>query len=180
MTRPLAAFLAGLVPALAFGWLGFPRLLHVAAEQPLQFSHQVHTSEATGLGCDDCHGFRSDGELAGIPSAASCAGCHAEPIGDSTEERRLVEEFVAPCREIPWLAYSRQPDHVYFPHFAHVTSAGLACEDCHGPHGASASLAAVEIDRITGYARGQIRMGECEECHRESGRGTLACIGCHR
>jgi hypothetical protein len=181
MTRRSAvAALLGLASALALGWGGFPRLLYVAADQPLPFSHQVHTSEAAGLGCSDCHSFRADGSFAGIPPLATCAGCHAEPIGTSAGERRLVDEFVARGREIPWRVYSRQPANVHFPHAPHVTRAGIACERCHGGHGASATLAAFEENRISGYARGVTSMAECEGCHRERGRGARSCLGCHR
>jgi len=178
--RSWLVFLAALVPALAFGWLGFPRLLYVAADQPLQFSHRTHASEAIGLTCEDCHAFRADAEFAGIPTLAKCADCHSEPIGDSAEEKRLVDEFVKPGREIPWHVYARQPDNVRFPHAAHVKRAGIACDGCHGAHGVSATLVAFESDRVSGYARGLATMDECEACHRERGRGTLACIGCHR
>lgn len=178
--RAQVAFLAGLAAALAFGWLGFPRLRYVTADQPLPFSHRVHTSEATGLACQDCHAVRANGEFGGIPPLATCAGCHADPIGTSAGEKRLVEDFVRPGREIPWHVYARQPDNVRFPHAPHVTRAQIPCEGCHGAHGTGEALVAFETDRISGYARGLATMDECERCHRERGRGPLACIGCHR
>lgn len=178
--RSQVAFAAGFAGALALGWLGFPSLRYVAADQPLRFSHRVHTSEATGFGCTDCHAIRADGEFAGIPPLSTCAACHAEAVGSSPEEKRLVEEFVKPGREIPWRVYSRQPDNVRFPHAPHVQGARLACERCHGAHGTSDTLAAFEADPISGYARGLVTMDECEDCHRERGRGAQACIGCHR
>ncbi|HEY6555302.1 MAG TPA: menaquinone reductase multiheme cytochrome c subunit QrcA [Vicinamibacteria bacterium] len=178
--RSPIAFLVGLTGALAFGWLGLPHLRFVAADQPLQFSHRVHTSEATGLACADCHSFRANGEFAGIPPLATCSGCHADPIGTSPDEKRLVEEFVKTGREIPWHVYSRQPDNVRFPHAPHVTEARIPCESCHGAHGTSESLFRFETNRVSGYARGLATMGACEGCHRERGRGATACIGCHR
>jgi hypothetical protein len=179
MTRGRAVFLAGAVAALAFGWLGFPRVRYVAAEQPLQFSHAVHASDA-GLACADCHSVRDDGGFTGIPGVARCAECHAEPMGESAEEKRLVEEYVKPEREIPWRVYARQPDNVHFPHAPHVKGAGIPCETCHGAHGASASLAAFESERVSGYSRGVLTMQACEDCHHSRGQGAVACIGCHK
>jgi hypothetical protein len=178
--RAQAAFLAGFAAALAFGWLAFPRLRYVNTDQPLDFSHAVHTSEATGLGCADCHSVAEDGRFTGIPRLETCANCHSEPIGAAPGEKRLVDEFVDRGREIPWLVYSRQPDNVRFPHAPHVGRAEIACERCHGAHGTSESLARVETNRISGYSRGALTMDECESCHRERGRGALACLGCHR
>jgi hypothetical protein len=178
--RPSAAFATGLAAALAVGWLAFPRWRYVSADQPLSFDHRVHTSDTTGFGCVDCHPIRPDGEFAGIPTVATCAACHAEAIGTTAAEQRLVEEFVKPGREIPWQVYARQPDNVRFPHAPHVQRAKLACDRCHGPHGASETLVAFQADRVSGYARGLLGMDECESCHREAGRGPLACIGCHR
>jgi hypothetical protein len=178
--RSLAAFAIGLAAALAAGWLAFPRWLYVSADQPLSFNHRLHTSDATGFACADCHAVRADGEFAGIPPVESCAACHAEPVGATAAEKRLVEEFVKPGREIPWRVYARQPDNVRFPHAPHVRRAKLSCESCHGAHGTSETLVAFQADRVSGYARGLITMDRCESCHRETGRGPLACIGCHR
>ncbi len=118
--RGLLFFTAGLALALALGWLGFPHLLYARAEQPLRFSHKTHVSDKTGFACADCHPLGEDGRFAGIPRIDNCAGCHAEPQGDSAEEKRLVEEYVKPGREIPWRVYSRQPENVRFPHAIHV------------------------------------------------------------
>ena len=178
--RGLVFFSAGLACALALGWLAFPRLLYARAEQPLRFSHRTHVSDKTGFGCADCHPLGEDGRFAGIPRLDNCAGCHAEPQGDSAEEKRLVEEYVKPGREIPWRVYARQPENVRFPHAVHVKRAGLACERCHGPHGASDALPAQETNRITGYSRGLARMSECESCHAQDHRERTACLACHK
>jgi len=74
--RGLLFFSAGLVLALALGWVGFPCLLYARAEQPLRFSHKTHVSDKTGFGCADCHGLGEDGRFAGIPGIDNCAGCH--------------------------------------------------------------------------------------------------------
>ena len=178
--RPLLFFSAGLALALVLGWVGFPHLLYARAEQPLRFSHRVHASDKTGFSCPDCHPIGEDGRFAGIPRVESCAGCHAEPQGASADEKRLVEEYVKPGREVPWLVYSRQPENVRFPHAVHVNKAGIGCERCHGPHGASEALPAHQTNRITGYSRDLWKMSDCERCHAESGHERTACLACHK
>jgi hypothetical protein len=193
--RSLVTLLLGFVPAVAFGWVVFPGLLFVEAAQPLQFSHQTHTAEAVGLACDDCHGFRADGSFVGIPPLARCAECHAEPIGESADEKRLVAEYVGPNREIPWLVYARQPYNVMFPHAPHVRRAALACSDCHGAHGSTAKLRPHQTGRISGYSRDvsgpaprdpeggappRMRMADCESCHARRQAGATTCLECHR
>ena len=118
--RALLFFSLGLGPALVVGWVAFPRLLFARAEQPLRFSHATHASDKTGLGCADCHPIGEDGRFAGIPKVDNCAMCHSEPQGATDAEKRLVEEYVKPGREVPWLVYSRQPENVRFPHAVHV------------------------------------------------------------
>jgi hypothetical protein len=178
--RALLFFSLGLGLALVVGWAGFPRLLYARAEQPLRFSHATHASDKTGLGCADCHPIGEDGRFAGIPTIESCAGCHAEPQGATDAEKRLVEDYVKPGREIPWLVYSRQPENVRFPHAVHVKSAGIACERCHGRHGASEALPPHETNRITGYSRDLRKMSDCESCHAENGHPRTACLACHK
>lgn len=178
--RAVVLFSAGLAAALALGWVGFPRLLYARAGQPLRFSHKTHASDKTGFGCADCHPVGEDGRFAGIPRLDNCAGCHAEPQGETAEEKRLVEDYVTPGREIPWLVYSRQPENVRFPHAIHVKRGQIACERCHGTHGASDALPLHETNRITGYSRGLTKMSDCESCHAEHRHERTACLACHK
>jgi hypothetical protein len=178
--RALLFFSASLVFVLALGWAGFPRLLYARAEQPLRFSHKTHASEKAGLACADCHPLAEDGRFAGIPRIDNCAACHTEPQGETTDEKRLVEEYVTPAREIPWLVYSRQPENVRFPHAIHVKRAKIACERCHGAHAESDALPMHETNRITGYSRGLTKMSDCESCHAEHDHERTACLACHK
>jgi hypothetical protein len=193
-SRGRGAFLLGLGTALAAGWGLFPRVLYERIEQPLQFSHSVHAGEDVGLACDDCHYFEDDGQFTGIPSVSMCADCHEEPLGESEAERRLVEEYVTPGKEIPWLVYSRQPDNTRFPHAEHVVLAELECATCHGDHGATDSLRPYERNRVSGYSRDiwgrsmtrlrnaeweGMKMGDCSGCHRKN-EVVESCLDCHR
>jgi hypothetical protein len=187
-------FLPGVVLALVAGWGAFPLALYRCETQPLQFNHRAHTGESLGLSCSDCHGFNDDGTFTGIPKTERCAECHSSMLTESEDERRLIAEYIAPGREIPWKVYARQPDNVWFPHSPHVLRAQLSCQVCHGPHGESTTLRALERNRISGYSRDiwgasiggslwgraqGMKMDRCIACHRDRG-DTDGCIACHR
>ncbi|MGB2869796.1 MAG: menaquinone reductase multiheme cytochrome c subunit QrcA [Bacteroidota bacterium] len=194
MSRTTALVLAGVVFSLMFGWFVFPALLYKSVEQPIQFSHAVHTGEAVGMKCEDCHAIREDGRFSGIPNVQQCAGCHQEQVGTSENEKKLVEEYVKKNREVPWLVYARQPENTYFSHVRHVKEGQLACERCHGPHGTSTELRSYEENRISGYSKDiwgsniarikfepwqGMKMDDCVACH-ETKNAQRACIDCHK
>ncbi len=195
MNRAFLVFLAAFSLAVVLGWVGLPPLLYARAEQPAAFNHKLHTSDKVSLGCEDCHAIAADGRFSGIPKLEKCASCHAEPLGTSPAEQKLIREYVKPGREIPWLVYARQPDNVRFSHALHVKRAKLACGRCHGAHGASESLRPKETDRLSGYSRDirgtvlarisersahGMEMSDCENCHAVHTPGRTSCLACHR
>lgn len=188
-----ALTILGLATGLLAGWVALPALLYGRQEQPLPFNHQSHV-EGAGMACEDCHAFAADGSFSGIPTIDGCADCHGEVQGGTEAERRLVEEFVAAGREIPWRAYARQPDNVYFSHAPHVRRAGIECRRCHGDRGLSTDSPAYEFNRITSYSRAiwgpriagggpnewdSMKMGACVKCHAERGVRDH-CLMCHK
>jgi hypothetical protein len=202
----LAWFLGGLVPALFVGWVLFPIALYSEQEQPINFSHAIHSQEDIGIEgetelerCLYCHGFRDDGTFAGIPKLESCMMCHDDPdlpMGEEPEEVRFLKEYVAEEKEVPWLVYSRQPDCVYFSHIAHVKMGNLECRVCHGDHGQSEELPDYKRNRLTGYSIDiwgrniagikfnpwdRMKMDDCAECHTKMGHEeNNACFVCHK
>jgi hypothetical protein len=191
--RGTLVFLAGFSASLAAGWYAFPLALYERSTQPLSFSHKTHTGEKVGMKCEDCHGFREDGSFEGLPAVDKCAACHAEPLTQDPSEKALVEQYIKPNRQVPWLVYARQPDNVYFSHASHVRLAKLACERCHGGHGETATLRAFERNRVSGYSRdiwGQslirvnnprpgMKMDDCIDCHQQQ-RQKNGCLDCHK
>lgn len=192
--RGLIFFTTGLAATLALGWLAFPAVLYEKVDQPLQFSHNVHTGETVGLPCEECHSFREDGSFTGIPRLEKCAACHSQAVGTTTEEKMLVDEYVTPGREIPWLAYASQPQNAYFSHIRHVRMGEVACERCHGPHGTSDRLEPFHRNRITGESKAiwgtslagikagpwdGMKMDDCSRCHKERGVPE-SCLTCHK
>lgn len=173
-------FAAGFAAMLALGWGGFPRVLVSSTRQPVDFDHRLHRDKASQK-CADCHAVTAEGDFSGTPELAGCAGCHAEPMGTTKEEKALVAGWVKPGQEIPWRSYARQPMNVRFSHAVHLNLAKLTCERCHGAHGATTHLAAYHEDRISGYSSHPVSMtmSDCEDCHCRSGVET-GCLGCHK
>ncbi|UCF95399.1 MAG: cytochrome c3 family protein [Desulfobacterales bacterium] len=191
-------FILGLVASLILGWVVFPKLLYSQKKQPIDFNHALHNG-LVDEGCESCHFFREDGSFSGAPKLAQCIDCHEELQGEDPEEKKFVEEYVVPEREVPWLVYSRQPDCVFFSHAAHVK---MDCVTCHGPIGESDHLKIYEENRITGYSRDiwgkniagfkknswdRMKMDDCSECHRQNNVNQASvqthrggCFVCHK
>lgn len=194
-------FILGLAASLVLGWVIFPQLLYSSKEQPVQFNHALHNDEVDD-GCESCHFFREDGTYSGIPKLEQCIDCHEEVQGADPEEEKFVTQYVEKDREVPWLVYSRQPDHVFFSHVAHVKMGKMDCVTCHGDIGESESLKVYQANRITGISRDiwgkniagfkkntwdRMKMDDCSDCHQrenvnQNSVQTLkgGCFVCHQ
>ena len=205
----LVYFLAGLLPSLLIGWILFPMALYSKQMQPVNFSHLIRLDpevDDTIKGdteqerCYYCHAFRDDGTFVGIPKLETCiTGCHDDPefpLGETPGEEKLMREYVAIEKEIPWLVYTRQPDNVYFSHIAMVIMGEMACETCHGDHAKTDQLPIYRKNRLSGYSINiwgknitgfkintwdRMKMDDCADCHTEKGyEENNACFVCHK
>lgn len=167
-------FFAGFIVALALGWVVFPNLLYSQKAQPINFSHAAHQDST----CEDCHSFRPDGSYTGIPRLDKCKECHESQLGQTEDERILVEEYIQKEREIPWHVYAWQPDNVFFSHAPHKTK-GMECTTCHSDRSKEAKLPVYRENRLTGYSKETMNMDVCEKCHAERGV-TNSCQICHK
>ncbi len=185
---PLLVFFIGFSLLFLFGWIAFPELLYEQQLQPIAFNHKLHTKLAD-KGCETCHSFRPDGSFTGVPGIENCTSCHTKVINGSADEIRLIQDYVEKKQDIPWLVYARQPDSVFFSHAAHVKSAELACETCHGDIGESTTPKRYQKNLLTGYSRDiwgpnmilaagtspfeeirstgarEMKMDDCADCH---------------
>lgn len=135
--------------------------------QPIQFNHQKHVKDV-GLECSTCHEYFETREHSGLPSIALCKGCHAEALGKSSEEQKLLKLGDPPP---VFRKLFRMPDHVRYSHRRHVASGGLKCETCHG---AIADTTAPPVSPLV-----RITMATCIGCHADRGVQT-DCTQCHR
>lgn len=193
MRRNLAVFALGISVSLFAGWVAFPHALYVKQHQPLDFLHKTHAEKSGLADCGECHAIRDDGTFGGLPPMEKCAACHSERIGESKAEAILVNDYIKPGHETPWLIYSQQPANVWFSHAIHVKRANLACTECHSSYGDSDQVRIYEVNRISGYSRDLwghsilrlrraphdgMKMSDCEACH-ERHNVDVGCLGCH-
>ncbi len=162
---------AGLfVVAIVAGILRTNSLAVAAPEQPLPFSHRVHTSAS--IQCLFCHTSALRSPIAGIPSVQKCIGCHSIITADQPAIKDLAN-YYAENRPIPWIAVNHEPEFVYFSHQPHL-SAGLNCETCHGDVG--------QMDSLHPVVR--MDMGWCLNCHLKQSQDKVErltdCITCHK
>lgn len=140
------------------------------AAQPIAFNHKVHI-ETASLNCKDCHLNVEKTAVATIPTLEVCQTCHNdEPLSKSPEEKILLQ-YVAEKKEIPWAQIYSVPEHVYFSHRRHVTIGGLECSSCHGNVASMTMPVSSQATPVT--------MKNCLSCHKQH-KVTNDCLACHR
>lgn len=148
--------------------LTWVRFFTGAVEQPIEYSHKVHTEM---LKCEECHAGVLNSASATLPGIKVCMGCHKdEPLSNGPEEKKLLH-YLKNKQEIVWKRLYKNPVHVYFSHNRHVSVGKLACEKCHGNMGIAVKppqRALVDMD-----------MGYCISCHKKNDIDT-SCIICHK
>ena len=149
----------------AFRWYEF---FAGAIEQPLEFSHKVHTEI---LKCEECHAGVKNSAFATIPEIAVCMGCHnEEPQSKSPEEKKLIN-YIKKKQNISWKRLYKNPVHVYFSHNRHVSVGKLECEQCHGNMGKAV--------RPPRRPLVDVNMDYCISCHKRNNVDT-SCVVCHK
>jgi len=176
--------------------------------QPIAFSHQLHSGKLQ-IACLYCHSGAEKSRHAGIPAAGVCMNCHRlvtasretviEEYQKAQQERRPARPVISaelqklydalgldeklqrdPAKKtaaIAWVRVHNLPAFSCFDHRPHVT-AGVACQECHGPVETTERVRQV----------GDLSMGWCVNCHRETGRTGVSgknvrpstdCASCH-
>ncbi|HWA24784.1 MAG TPA: cytochrome c3 family protein [Lacunisphaera sp.] len=126
----------------------------LAEDQPVLFSHRHHAGQLR-IDCRFCHASVESAAFAGMPTVATCLGCHRQVLTDTAllAPVRRSAELGVPLR---WTRVTRLPDHVHFHHGVHV-SRGVDCGVCHG-----------EVARMALTAKARsLDMRWCVDCHRE-------------
>jgi len=151
-----------------------------APVQPIHFSHKIHAGD-NQVDCNFCHSSARKSKTSGIPSLNVCMNCHkniAEVAPETATEEYSKEFYDAEIQKlyeavgwdvdeqaytgeekpVKWVRIHNLPDFAYFNHSQHVTVAGIACQECHGP---------VEEFEIM-KQHSPLTMGWCINCHRDT------------
>jgi hypothetical protein len=142
--------------------------------QPIFFRHDIHAGQYQ-MDCTYCHAYVERAMSPGMPSTASCMGCHLV-VGSGNAEVQKLRDAHAANTPIEWVEIHRVSPFVKFPHMRHVVNGELECQECHG-----------QVDRMPQvYQFASLKMGWCVGCHMDSeykdqpGRGvTTDCSACH-
>lgn len=142
--------------------------------QPIFFRHDVHAGQYE-MDCRYCHAYAEVGFSPGMPSVASCYGCHII-VGTGNPEVQKIRDAQTNAETVEWVEVHRLAQFVHFPHMRHVVNAELECQECHG-----------EVERMPQvYRFASLKMGWCVSCHQESTYAddperqvTTDCTACH-
>jgi hypothetical protein len=142
--------------------------------QPILFRHDVHAGQYK-MDCRYCHAYVERGWNPGIPSTASCMGCHLI-VGSGSPEVQKLRDAYANNQPLEWVEVHVVSPFVRFPHMRHVVNGELECKECHG-----------EVERMPQvYQYASLKMGWCVGCHVDSeykdqpGHAvTTDCSACH-
>ncbi|MDO5607777.1 MAG: cytochrome c3 family protein [Capnocytophaga sp.] len=147
--------------------------------QPIHYSHKIHAGD-NQIDCKFCHSGARVSKTAGIPSLNVCMNCH-ETISEYNGEEDLANgydrafytgeikklykavgwdeetrQYTGETEPVRWVRIHNLPDFAYFNHSQHVTTAGIQCQQCHGP--------VEEMEIVKQHS--PLTMGWCIDCHR--------------
>lgn len=161
-----ALILSGGFLLLVFVFILVFRALWAGLKQPIAFNHKIHAEN--GLECSECHPYYKEHQSSGRPHLETCASCHEEPLGESKEEKKLLE-YLKSGKEIEWNRLYRIPEDVFFSHKRHVILGNIECKVCHGDIGKSSKPQSKPLPQT---------MNKCIKCHEER-KVSTDCIACH-
>ncbi|WP_256011212.1 cytochrome c3 family protein [Desertivirga xinjiangensis] len=160
-----------------FGSLGWKAMWNTGVhqgyqpEQPIKYSHQLHAGTLK-IDCQYCHFNAYKSKNAAIPSLNVCMNCHSYVTasdkynGETSPEIAKIykaldydpatKQYGDNPKPIQWVRIHNLPDLAYFNHSQHVTVAGIACQECHGPIQTMPEV----------YQYSPLTMKWCINCHR--------------
>jgi hypothetical protein len=146
--------------------------------QPIFFRHDIHAGQYK-IQCQYCHYSVSVSSEPGIPSLATCMGCHLAISGSDSGAKAEIKKLRAAYdtaqktggREgLQWVRIHQLARHAHFPHMRHIKAMGPnACYTCHGE--VSRMPQVFQVNNIN-------NMGFCITCHVER-KVTRDCTVCH-
>ena len=86
------------------------------AEQPIAFSHKLHTVQ-NGVPCQYCLLYARRSFSSGVPPVSTCIGCHGpnerKLVKPNSLEVKKIRDYWAKGEPIPWVKVHDIPDFVY-------------------------------------------------------------------
>ena len=101
----------------------------IAPEQPIPFSHNVHTG-VKQIQCQYCHPYVAYSNFPGIPPVEKCLHCHNYIIKKHPQIQKEHKYFNTQT-STPWVKVNYVAEHVLFNHQRHINKK-IACLECHG------------------------------------------------
>lgn len=140
--------------------------------QPIFFRHDIHVG-LYKTPCQYCHYSVGESPEPGMPTMATCMGCHLVIGGtDSShkaEIKKLRDAYNAK-QPVEWVRVHSVARHVHFPHMRHIKGLGPnACQTCHGDVARMPQV--YQVQNIN-------NMGFCVTCHLER-KVNRDCTACH-
>lgn len=140
--------------------------------QPVFFRHDIHVG-VYKTPCQYCHYSVAESSEPGIPSMATCMGCHLV-IGGSDSSHKVeikkVRDSYNNKQPIEWVRIHSVARHVHFPHMRHIKVLGPnACQTCHGDVARMPQV--YQVQNIN-------NMGFCITCHLQR-KVNRDCTACH-
>jgi hypothetical protein len=162
------ADLTGVRPGGAWPDSGHPK----GPVQPIFYRHDIHAGQYR-IPCLYCHNNAAISWSVGLPSLATCMGCHLitsapDTAGNPNGEIAKLRDYYGRGQSVPWVRVYKIAEYARFPHMRHVAE-GLACQTCHGN--------IQQMPRVFS-AQNVNSMGWCTGCHMKRGV-TRDCTHCN-
>lgn len=140
--------------------------------QPVFFRHDIHVG-VYKTPCQYCHYSVGESPEPGIPTMATCMGCHLVIGGSDSSHKveiRKVRDSYNNKQPIEWVRVHSVARHVHFPHMRHIKVLGPnACQTCHGDVARMPQV--FKVQNIN-------NMGFCVTCHTQR-KVNRDCTACH-
>jgi hypothetical protein len=140
--------------------------------QPVFFRHDIHVG-VYKTPCQYCHYSVGESPEPGIPTMATCMGCHLVIGGSDSSHKaeiKKVRDSYNNKQPIEWVRIHSVARHVHFPHMRHIKVLGPnACQTCHGDVARMPQV--FKVQNIN-------NMGFCITCHLQR-KVNRDCTACH-
>jgi cytochrome c7-like protein len=140
--------------------------------QPVFFRHDIHVG-VYKTPCQYCHYSVDESPEPGMPTMATCMGCHLVIGGSDSSHKaeiKKVRDSWNNKQPIEWVRIHSVARHVHFPHMRHIKVLGPnACQTCHGDVARMPQV--FKVQNIN-------NMGFCVTCHLQR-KVNRDCTACH-